>query len=56
VEFACGKRIDGAKGAKELLAEGYRSVFLAPGLWKAVALPEGKGISGVLDSPPSSRC
>lgn len=50
VEFACGKRIDGAKGAKELLAEGYRSVFLAPGLWKAVALPEGKGISGVLDS------
>jgi NADPH-dependent glutamate synthase beta subunit-like oxidoreductase len=50
VEFVCNKRIEGAQGAKKLLAEGYRSVFLAPGLWKAVALPEGKGIAEVHDS------
>jgi NADPH-dependent glutamate synthase beta subunit-like oxidoreductase len=50
VKFVCNKRVDGAQGAKKLLAEGYRSVFLAPGLWKAVALPEGKGIAEVHDS------
>lgn len=50
VEFACNKRVEGARGAQELLAAGYGSVFLAPGLWKAVSLPEGKGIAEVHDS------
>ena len=50
VEFVCNTRIDGAKGAKKLLDEGYKAVFLAPGLWKAASLPGGKGIAGVHDS------
>jgi NADPH-dependent glutamate synthase beta subunit-like oxidoreductase len=47
VEFVCKARIDGAKGAQKLLGEGFKSVFLAPGLWKATSLPGAQGIENV---------
>lgn len=50
VEFVCDERIDGAAGAKKLLAGGFKALFLAPGLWKAAALPCVRGVSGVYDS------
>ncbi|MEI6876679.1 MAG: FAD-dependent oxidoreductase [Spirochaetota bacterium] len=50
VEFVCNKRIDGAEGAKKLLRDGFKAVFLAPGLWKAGSLSWGKGVAGVHDS------
>lgn len=38
VEFRCGEPIAGEAGAEKLLAEGFRAVFLAPGLWEAETL------------------
>ncbi|MFO7710054.1 MAG: FAD-dependent oxidoreductase [Desulfobacterales bacterium] len=38
VEFRCGHPVQGPAAAENLLQEGYRAVFLAPGLWQAEAL------------------
>lgn len=38
VEFRCNHPIAGPAAAENLLKEGYRAVFLAPGLWQAAAL------------------
>jgi NADPH-dependent glutamate synthase beta subunit-like oxidoreductase len=38
VEFRCGQPIAGDAGAERLLEEGFRAVFLAPGLWEAETL------------------
>jgi NADPH-dependent glutamate synthase beta subunit-like oxidoreductase len=38
VEFRCSHPIEGPAAAENLLKEGYRAVFLAPGLWQAEAL------------------
>lgn len=38
VEFRCNQPITGPAAAENLLKEGYRAVFLAPGLWQAAAL------------------
>ena len=44
VKFVCGTRIDGARGAENLLSQGFQAVFLAPGLWGAERIPgRGKG-------------
>jgi glutamate synthase (NADPH) small chain len=50
VEFKCGNRVDGAKGVRKLMDEGFKAVFVAPGLWKAVAIPGGEGLPGVYGS------
>ena len=50
VTFVCGSRIDGAAGAKKLLEDGFKAVFLAPGLWGAERLPGGEAVKGVLTS------
>ncbi len=50
VKFVCGTRIDGARGAEKLLAEGYQAVFLAPGLWGAERIPGGENAKGVFTS------
>ncbi len=50
VKFACHARIDGAAGAQKLLAEGYKAVFLAPGLWAADRIPGGERVAGVMTS------
>lgn len=58
VEIICNTRIEGAEGAGKLLAQGFRSVFLAPGLWKAIELPGGKapvGVEGSVDFLAGSR-
>ncbi|MBI2092586.1 MAG: FAD-dependent oxidoreductase [Deltaproteobacteria bacterium] len=36
VEFKCGIKIKGSDAAEKLFNEGYKAVFFAPGLWKAV--------------------
>jgi glutamate synthase (NADPH/NADH) small chain len=50
VTFVCGTRIDGAAGVRKLLDDGYKAVFLAPGLWAAERLPGGENVKGVLTS------
>ncbi len=51
VEFKCSRPIEGKAGAEALLAEGYRAVFLAPGLWEAESLkPKAKAVKGVYSS------
>ena len=50
VEFKCGTPIDGQNGAEDLLKNGYRAVFLAPGLWGAVSLQEKTDIEGLYSS------
>jgi NADPH-dependent glutamate synthase beta subunit-like oxidoreductase len=58
VKFVCSSRIDGAKGAEKLLRDGFKAVFLGPGLWAAERIdgaPEGlakgaAGVKGVLTS------
>ncbi len=47
VSFKCGARIDGAAGAQTLLKEGFKAVFLAPGLWAAEDLPGAAKVKGV---------
>lgn len=51
VEFKCRQPVEGEAGAEKLLKEGYRAVFLAPGLWEAETLkPRAKPIDGVYSS------
>jgi glutamate synthase (NADPH/NADH) small chain len=50
VEFVCSTRIEGAEGAKRLLADGFSAVFLAPGLWGAERLPGAEKVKGVRTS------
>jgi glutamate synthase (NADPH/NADH) small chain len=50
VRFVCNTRIDGAAGAKKLLADGYAAVFLGPGLWAAERLPGAGKVKGVRTS------
>ncbi len=38
VEFQCSHPIEGPAAAEQLLKQGYRAVFLAPGLWAAETL------------------
>jgi NADPH-dependent glutamate synthase beta subunit-like oxidoreductase len=38
VEFKCDTKIKGSDAAEKLFNEGYKAVFFAPGLWKAVKL------------------
>jgi glutamate synthase (NADPH/NADH) small chain len=47
ISFKCGTRIDGAAGAQTLLQEGFKAVFLAPGLWAAESLPGAAKVRGV---------
>ncbi len=41
VEFKTGARIGGIQEARKLLADGFRAVFLSPGLWGAAPLKPG---------------
>ena len=50
VEFKCGAPIDGKNGVEKLLKDGYKAVFLAPGLWDAVRLKEKSDIEGLYSS------
>jgi NADPH-dependent glutamate synthase beta subunit-like oxidoreductase len=50
VELVCGTRIDGSGGAGKLLKDGYKAVFLGPGLWAAERLPVAERPSGVMTS------
>jgi NADPH-dependent glutamate synthase beta subunit-like oxidoreductase len=50
VEFKCGTPIDGKNGIDGLLKNGYKAVFLAPGLWDAARLKEKAGIEGLYSS------
>jgi glutamate synthase (NADPH/NADH) small chain len=51
IEFTCNTRIEGKEAAEKLLTEGYRAVFLAPGLWGAVQLkPDQADIRGLYSS------
>ena len=51
VRIQCNSPIAGNGGAESLLKEGYRAVFLAPGLWDAVRLdPQSKDIQGLWTS------
>ena len=43
VEFKCNAPIAGPRAAENLLEEGFRSVFLAPGLWDAKRLTANAG-------------
>ena len=50
VTFVCGTRIEGAAGVKKLLDQGFKAVFLAPGLWAAERIPGVQGVKGILTS------
>lgn len=50
VKFKCNSRIEGAAGAKKLLASGFQAVFLAPGLWGAERLKASGKTKGVYTS------
>jgi len=50
VEFKCGTPIDGDNGVDALLKNGYKAVFLAPGLWDAARLKEKADIEGLYSS------
>lgn len=50
VRFVCDTRIDGAAGARALLADGFSAVFLGPGLWGAERLPGAEKVKGVRSS------
>ncbi|MGA2641327.1 MAG: FAD-dependent oxidoreductase [Spirochaetia bacterium] len=50
VEFVCGTRIEGSQGAKKLLQQGFKAVFLGPGLWAAERIPGAEKVDGVLTS------
>jgi NADPH-dependent glutamate synthase beta subunit-like oxidoreductase len=48
VDFKCSHPIAGPAAAENLLKEGFRAVFLAPGLWEAEALnPRARSVRGV---------
>ncbi len=42
VAFKCKARVEGSAGAEKLLKNGFRAVFVAPGLWGAQRLKPGK--------------
>jgi NADPH-dependent glutamate synthase beta subunit-like oxidoreductase len=51
VRFQCNTPIDSKNGAENLLKDGFKAVFLAPGLWDAATLkPVGKDIGGLFSS------
>jgi len=51
VEFKCNNPIDQSGGAEKLLDDGYRAVFLGPGLWDAATLnPDQTAINGLFPS------
>jgi NADPH-dependent glutamate synthase beta subunit-like oxidoreductase len=51
VEFQCNTKIEGKEGAEKLLADGYKAVFLSPGLWGTQRLiPGAENIHGVFSS------
>ncbi len=50
VKFVLKTRIDGAKGTEKLLADGFKAVFLAPGLWGAQTIQKGAKPKGVWNS------
>jgi NADPH-dependent glutamate synthase beta subunit-like oxidoreductase len=51
VKFQCNTPIDSKNGAENLLKDGFKAVFLAPGLWDAATLkPVGKDIGGLFSS------
>ena len=50
VQLVCGTRVDGAAGVKKLLDQGFKAVFLGPGLWGAEQIPGAEGVKGVLTS------
>jgi len=59
VEFKCNRRIEGDKAAENLLEQGYKAVYLAPGLWKAAQLKSNpikiKGLYSSIDYLASIR-
>lgn len=51
VEFQCSHPIQGPAAAEQLLKQGYRAVFLAPGLWAAETLNrKAESLPGVYSS------
>ncbi len=50
VKFVCSTRIDGSEGARKLLQEGFKAVFLGTGLWAAERIPGGEKVKGALTS------
>jgi NADPH-dependent glutamate synthase beta subunit-like oxidoreductase len=51
VTFECNRRIAGAGAARALLDQGYKAVFMAPGLWGAARLkPDLEGTPGLYSS------
>jgi NADPH-dependent glutamate synthase beta subunit-like oxidoreductase len=49
VEFQCNTKIEGKEGAEKLLSDGYKAVFLSPGLWGIQPLiPNAENVKGVL--------
>jgi NADPH-dependent glutamate synthase beta subunit-like oxidoreductase len=50
VKFACNSRVDGAKAAEKLLSDGFKAVFLGPGLWAAERIDGSDTVKGVLTS------
>lgn len=50
VEFKCGTPIDNQAGVESLLEDGYKAVFVAPGLWDAVSLQGDKESEGLYSS------
>jgi glutamate synthase (NADPH) small chain len=50
VAVQCGARVEGSAGVKKLLADGFKAVFLAPGLWGAERIPNAPALKGVYTS------
>lgn len=59
VKFKCNTCIKGDKAAENLLEQGYKAVYLAPGLWKAAQLKSNptqiKGLYSSIDYLSSLR-
>jgi glutamate synthase (NADPH) small chain len=50
VTFTCNTHIEGATAIERLLKEGFKAVFVAPGLWGAERIPGAEAVKGVLTS------
>jgi glutamate synthase (NADPH/NADH) small chain len=51
VQFETNRKIQGIEEAKKLLSDGFKAVFLSPGLWSAARLkPRGGEIQGLYTS------
>jgi glutamate synthase (NADPH/NADH) small chain len=50
VTIACGARIEGTTGMRKLLNDGFKAVFLAPGLWGAERISGAPALKRVLTS------